>query len=94
MRAFFVFLGVLASLGWAQPRVGTEPGLTRLVFDLPAGATYRLSQNGQVLSIRFQGTPPRRLDTPLNTPEVVAPARAAPPIPSACGPRPPIAPSS
>ncbi|WP_027882749.1 N-acetylmuramoyl-L-alanine amidase family protein [Meiothermus rufus] len=71
MRVFFVFLGVLASLGWAQPRVGIEPGLTRLVFDLPAGATYRLSQSGQVLAIRFQGTPPRHLDTALNTPEVV-----------------------
>ncbi|WP_297852499.1 N-acetylmuramoyl-L-alanine amidase [Meiothermus sp.] len=71
MRFILVLVFYLTSLGLAQPRVGTENGLTRLVFALPAEARFSLSRAGNELSIRFQGTPPRTLRTLLNTPQVV-----------------------
>ncbi len=67
----------LSCLSYAQPRVGTENGLTRLVFSIPSGAKFSLSRQGNELILRFQGTPPRTLRTLLNTPQVVG-YRAAP----------------
>ncbi len=70
MRYILALMLYLASLALAQPRVGTEEGLTRLVFSIPGEASFSLDRQGQELSIRFQGTPPRALKTPLNTPQV------------------------
>jgi len=67
----------LSCLGFAQPRVGTENGLTRLVFSIPGGAKFSLSRQDNEVVIRFWGTPPRTLRTLLNTPQVVG-YRAAP----------------
>lgn len=61
----------------AQPRVGTENGLTRLIFSIPSEAYFSLNRKGNEVSIRFQGTPPRTLRKLLNTPQVVG-YRAAP----------------
>ncbi|MCX7783487.1 MAG: N-acetylmuramoyl-L-alanine amidase [Meiothermus sp.] len=71
MRYILALVFCLASLGLAQPRVGTEDGLTRLVFGIPSEARFGLSREGNEVSIRFQGTPPRTLRTLLNTPQVV-----------------------
>lgn len=71
MRYILALVFCLASLGLAQPRVGTEDGLTRLVFSLPGEARFSLSRTGNEVFIRFQGTPPRTLRTLLNTPQVV-----------------------
>lgn len=71
MRYILALLFCLASPGLAQPRVGTEDGLTRLVFGIPNEARFSLSRSGNEVSIRFQGTPPRTLRTILNTPQVV-----------------------
>lgn len=71
MRYILALVFCLASLGLAQPRVGTEDGLTRLVFGIPSEAKFSLSRSGNEVSIRFQGTPPRTLRTLLNTPQVV-----------------------
>jgi N-acetylmuramoyl-L-alanine amidase len=57
--------------------VGTENGLTRLVFSIPGGAKFSLSRQGNEVVIRFWGTPPRTLRTLLNTPQVAG-YRAAP----------------
>ena len=67
----------MSCLGFAQPRVGTENGLTRLVFSIPGGAKFSLSRQDNEVVIRFWGTPPRTLRTLLNTPQVVG-YRAAP----------------
>ncbi len=71
MRYILALVFCLAPLGLAQPRVGTEDGLTRLVFGIPNEAKFSLSRSGNEVSIRFQGTPPRTLRTLLNTPQVV-----------------------
>ncbi|MCS7068971.1 N-acetylmuramoyl-L-alanine amidase [Meiothermus sp.] len=71
MRYILALAFCLASLGLAQPRVGTEDGLTRLVFGIPSEASYSLHRQNNEVSIRFQGTPPRTLRTLLNTPQVV-----------------------
>lgn len=77
MRCIFAVIVCLLTLGFAQPSVGTENGLTRLVFSLPSGAKFGLVRQGNEVSIRFQGTPPRSLRTLLNTPQVAG-YRAAP----------------
>lgn len=71
MRYIHALFFCLASLGLAQPGVGTENGLTRLVFSIPDEATFRLNRQGNEISIRFQGTPPRTLRKLLNTAQVV-----------------------
>ncbi|WP_337867581.1 N-acetylmuramoyl-L-alanine amidase [Meiothermus sp.] len=71
MRYILALLFCLASLGLAQPRVGTENGLTRLVFSIPNEAIFSLKRQGNEISIRFQGTPPRTLRKLLNTAQVV-----------------------
>lgn len=71
MRYILALLLCLASLGLAQPRVGTEDGLTRLVFGIPGEASFSLKREGNEVSIRFQGTPSRTLRTLLHTPQVV-----------------------
>jgi len=77
MRYFLALVVGLSCLGFAQPRVGTENGLTRLVFSIPGGAKFSLSRQDNEVVIRFWGTPPRTLRTLLNTPQVVG-YRAAP----------------
>lgn len=71
MRCIFALIIGLVSLSLAQPRVGSENGLTRLVFSLPNTAKFSLSRQGNELSIRFQGTPSRSLRALLSTPQVV-----------------------
>lgn len=71
MQYILVLVFCLASAGLAQPRVGTEDGLTRLVFGIPSEARFSLKREGNEVSIRFQGTPPRTLRALLNTPQVV-----------------------
>lgn len=77
MQYFLALMVGIASLGFAQPRVGTESGLTRLVFTIPGEAKFSLSRQGNEVVIRFWGTPPRTLRTLLSTPQVVG-YRAAP----------------
>lgn len=77
MRYIFAAIVCLVALGFAQPRVGSETGLTRLVFSLPDKAQFHLLRQGSEVAIRFQGTPSRSLRTLLNTPQVVG-YRAAP----------------
>ncbi|MGK0619597.1 N-acetylmuramoyl-L-alanine amidase family protein [Meiothermus cerbereus] len=77
MQYFLALMVGIASLGFAQPRVGTESDLTRLVFTIPGEAKFSLSRQGNEVVIRFWGTPPRTLRTLLNTPQVVG-YRAAP----------------
>ncbi len=71
MRCIFALIAALLSVGFAQPRVGLEAGLTRLVFSLPGQARFSLNRAGDQITIRFQGTPPRSLRAWLNTPQVV-----------------------
>ncbi len=71
MRYILALLFCLASLGLAQPRVGSENGLTRLVFSISSEADFSLNRKGNEISIRFQGTPPRTLRKLLNTAQVV-----------------------
>ncbi len=71
MQHIPVLLFLLASAGLAQPRVGNEPGLTRLVFSIPSQTIFSVTRVPGGVSIRFQGTPGRSLRTALDTPEVV-----------------------
>lgn len=75
MRYIFVAIVCLVALGFAQPRVSSETGLTRLVFSLPEEALFLLLRQGSEVAIRFQGTPSRSLHTLLNTPQVVVAQR-------------------
>lgn len=71
MRFCFALLVLIASLGLAQPRVGTENNLTRIAFTITAQASYKVSRSGNSLAVRFSGTPRRTGSALWNTPQVV-----------------------
>lgn len=52
------------------PRVGKNPGLTRLVLDLPPGATYRLVPGGIGLRVELSGVTASALNAQNVSPEV------------------------
>lgn len=52
------------------PRVGKNPGLTRLVLDLPPGATYRLVPGGVGLRVELSGVTASALSGQNVSPEV------------------------
>ena len=54
MRRWLAFLLALG-LALASPRVGLHEGFTRIVLDLPQGATYRIQERGGHLVIRLSG---------------------------------------
>lgn len=63
----------LWSLALAFPRVGVHEGFTRLVFDLPsAQVTYRLDQEGDLLTLVLSGLTAQAQDLVVNSPEVAS----------------------
>lgn len=47
--------GVQTSTFMAAPRIGPHPGMTRMVLDLPAGASYRVIPSGLGLRVELGG---------------------------------------
>lgn len=69
---------VVGTLAWGQPatpsltapRIGNHPGYTRVVLDLPPGATYTLEPLGPALRITLPGQTVAPTITQVNLPEL------------------------
>jgi N-acetylmuramoyl-L-alanine amidase len=63
---------LLATQALAFPRVGLHENFTRLVFDLPPGASYEIHTEGQTLSLRFRGVKAEVRDESVNSDQVAS----------------------
>lgn len=63
---------LLATQALAFPRVGLHENFTRLVFDLPPGASYQMNTEGQTLTLRFRGVKAEPLDESVNSDQVAS----------------------
>ncbi|WP_104991609.1 N-acetylmuramoyl-L-alanine amidase [Deinococcus sp. NW-56] len=62
--------GVTSGTALGTPRVGKNPGLTRIVLDLPPGTTYRLVPGGLGLRVELTGVTAAALSAQNVSPEV------------------------
>lgn len=65
-----VFLMFWVSLAGAFPRLGLHDGYTRLVFDLPLGATFTLKQDRQTLSLQISAVLGINTDQKVDSPQL------------------------
>ena len=71
MRRWLALL-LLLGLALANPRVGLHQGFTRVVLDLPEGASYRVLDRGGRLVIRVEGYAFAPARETVNSPELKA----------------------
>ena len=69
MRRWLALL-TLVGLALAGPRLGLHEGFTRLVFDLPQGASYQVVDRGGEIWIRFRGVSLEPEEVEVKSPEL------------------------
>jgi len=69
MRRLFALL-LLLGIALANPRIGLHEGFTRVVLDLPEGASYRILDRGNRLIVRVKGYTFEPASQTVNSPEL------------------------